>query len=143
MTEAIIALVATIFGGAGLKLVEKLFAKRDAKYAAEAEAAKFSYEDATAIRQELRAESTLLREEMKAMRDDVDHWRQQYFSLLKKYNDIELKYDTLLTEMTIIRELLKNKQDPSYIIRSLEARLGLIGSERPEGHDEENPASWG
>lgn len=141
MTEAIIALVATIFGGAGLKLVEKLFAKRDAKFAAQVEANKFSYEDATAIRQELRAESTLLREEMKAMRDDVDSWRQQYFSLLKKYNDIELKYDTLLTEMTIIRELLKNKQDPSYIIRSLETRLDLLDRRSLEDNDEENPAS--
>lgn len=126
MTEAIIALAATIFGGAGVKFIDKMFSRREARFAANSEQNLLTQQDAITIRQELRTESTSLREEMKEMRDEVDRWRQQYFKLLRKYNEIELKYETLLTEMSIIRELLRNNQDPNYIIRSLETRLDLL-----------------
>lgn len=78
MDTAWIALIGTIFGGAGLKVIEGVLTKGSKKVDA-----------ATAMREELRKESTALKEELRAVENELDSWKVKYFELFQDY--IELK----------------------------------------------------
>lgn len=78
MDTAWIALIGTVFGGAGLKLIESFLARGQGKSDA-----------AAAMRDELRKESTTLREELRVVEKDLDAWKEKYFLLLQEY--LELK----------------------------------------------------
>lgn len=84
---AFLALIGTIFGGVGLKIVENFLNKSKTK------------EDvAAAIRRELREDVTALRTEIKTLEKEVDTWRDRYytlkeevFDLKNRLNDYEIK----------------------------------------------------
>lgn len=87
MSEAWIALVGTVFGGAGLKIIEFILGRRGRRD-----------DFATAIRgelrveiQELRHEADELRHEADELRDEVDVWRKQYYSLVASIATGDLK----------------------------------------------------
>lgn len=75
MTEAIIAAMAAIFGGAGLKVVESILTK-----------SKDKADVATQLRDELRVETGTLRKELKEVERRLDSSREAYYAVLHAYN---------------------------------------------------------
>lgn len=73
-----IALIGTVFGGAGLKLIENFLSRGQGKIDA-----------ATQLRDELRKESTALREEIKQVEKELDQWKEKYFILLQEFLEIK------------------------------------------------------
>lgn len=78
MDTAWIALVGTLFGGAALKIVEGLFAKGTK-----------TVDLATNLREELRKESTQLKEEIRVAEHELDNWKEKYYKLYQEYIDIK------------------------------------------------------
>lgn len=78
MDTAWIALIGTVFGGAGLKLIESVLSRGQGKI-----------DTATAMREELRKESVALREELRTVEKDLDAWKEKYFLLLQEYLEIK------------------------------------------------------
>lgn len=89
LDPAWIALIGTIFGGAGLKAAESWLGKNRVKV-----------DDATRIRDELRLEITAQREEIKQLETDVDKWRDEYYNLRDKYVELQ-------TELTLALEKIR------------------------------------
>lgn len=75
-----IALLGTVFGGAGLKIIENVLSQGSKKVDA-----------ATALREELRKESTALRDELRQVEKDLDAWKEKYFILLQDYLELKSK----------------------------------------------------
>jgi predicted nuclease with TOPRIM domain len=88
-----LALVGTIFGGVGLKLLEIWLGR-----------SKVRVDEAANIRSELRVEIASLREEVKSLENEVDKWREDYY-------DLRDKYATLNTEYLIALEKIKAEAD--------------------------------
>lgn len=63
------AVISAVVGGLGIKIIDKMLSKRSETYV---EAAK--------IREDLRAENVILRQENTALELDRDHWREKYYS---------------------------------------------------------------
>lgn len=93
MTEAWIAVVSATIGGVGVKLVE-VFASRPAR----------EFEQATAIREELRLELATVRGEMTRYSIELDQWREKYFSLLAEHVKLKELYVRLEHEVTSMRD---------------------------------------
>jgi hypothetical protein len=71
---AIMALVGTVFGGVGLKVIEHLLARKKTK------------DDlAGALRKELREEVGRMRQELKEESQGHDAWREKYWTLYEKH----------------------------------------------------------
>jgi len=81
MDTAWIALIGTVFGGAGLKVIEGFLTRGQGKSDA-----------ATAMREELRKESTTLREEIRVVEKDLDAWKEKYFLLLQDYLELKSQF---------------------------------------------------
>lgn len=73
-----VALIGTVFGGAGLKGVEFLLGRK-----------KVSVDEATSIRKELREEIKSLKDEIKRLDEDLDLWRNKYYELLEKFYKLQ------------------------------------------------------
>lgn len=85
MEAAWIALIATLFGGAGLKIIESFLSRGQKKVDA-----------ATAMRDELRKEGELLKKEAQTLREEIrtvekelDAWKEKYFLLLQEFLEIK------------------------------------------------------
>jgi uncharacterized coiled-coil DUF342 family protein len=78
--EPWIALMGTVFGGAGLKVVEAIVGRK-----------KWKADAAFQLREELRKELTELREESDQLRDELDEWRTKYYSLVSSIASGDLK----------------------------------------------------
>lgn len=85
MDPAWIALIATVFGGAGLKFIEGVLAKGQKKI-----------DTASQIREELRkegqslkAEAVGLREEIRSVEKELDAWKEKYFLLLQEFLEVK------------------------------------------------------
>jgi hypothetical protein len=71
--DALLALVGTVFGGVGLKLLEAVLGRGKRR------------EDlATNLRNELRIELTELREDNDKLHEALDEWRTKYYRLVAK-----------------------------------------------------------
>lgn len=95
LDPAWIALIGTVFGGAGLKAVETWLGKNRVRV-----------DDATRMRDELRLEITAQREEIKQLETDVDKWRDEYYNLRDKYVELQ-------TELTLALEKIKAHATPA------------------------------
>ena len=91
------AVVGTIFGGVGLRLVEHWLSRN-----------KVRVDDAARIRDELRLEITAQREEIKQLEDDVDKWKNEYYDLRDKYVQIQ-------TELTLALQRIKEEAEKAGI----------------------------
>lgn len=91
LDPAWIALIGTIFGGAGLKIAEHWLGKNRIKI-----------DDASKIRDELRLEIAAQKEEIKDLEVQVEKWRNDYYALRDKYVELQ-------TELTLA--LAKIKQE--------------------------------
>lgn len=81
VTPGLIALIGTIFGGAGLKIIESWLSKSARKT-----------DDAKEIRDELRLTITELRTEISELEKAVDRWRTDYYAM----RDEKIKLETRL-----------------------------------------------
>ena len=81
LDPAWIALIATVTGGVGLKVVEHWLGRNKVKV-----------DDATQIRDELRLEIVALREENKQLEADLSKWREDYYAVRER----ELKLKNIL-----------------------------------------------
>lgn len=77
--QTIIALVAALFGGGGLKALEHILNRNKEKT-----------DLATQLRDELRNEVNSLKEEVRGIDDDLDNWRKRYFRLLSYYHKLKV-----------------------------------------------------
>lgn len=78
MDAAVIALIGTIFGGVGLKVVEHWLNRAKDKSDAEVER-----------RAELRAELAGLKLELREAEQALDAWREKYFALLDQFIQVK------------------------------------------------------
>lgn len=80
MTETtIVALVAALFGGGGLKFLEHILNRN-----------KERADLATQLRDELRSEVNSLKDEVKGVDDALDEWRKRYYRLLAHYHEMRV-----------------------------------------------------
>lgn len=80
MSEAWIALIGTVFGGAGLKVVEQFLGRKKERDDAAKE-----------IRDELRQELHDCRKEADERTDEADLWRARYYSLVSSVTTGDLQ----------------------------------------------------
>lgn len=91
LDPAWIALIGTVCGGVGLKLTEHWLGRN-----------KVRVDDAARIRDELRSEITIQREEIRQLETDVDKWRNEYYDLRDKYIQLQ-------TELTLALQKIKDE----------------------------------
>lgn len=91
LDPAWVALIGTIFGGVGLKVIEHWLGKN-----------KVRYDDATQIRNELRMEIAEQREEIKDLETLVHKWRADYYDLRDKHIAVQ-------TELTLALRRIKDE----------------------------------
>jgi chromosome segregation ATPase len=85
-----VALIGTVFGGAGLKFAEHWLSR-----------GRVRIDDASKIRDELRGEIVANREEIKSIEAEVEKWRAEYYNMRDKYIQLQ-------TELTIALEKIKD-----------------------------------
>lgn len=100
MAEAVIAAIAAVFGGAGLKLVESLVNK-----------SKVKVDVATQIRDELRVEIGSLRKELKSAETRLDKTRDMYYAVLHAFNLAKTKMISagMLDDVREVEQFLKSR----------------------------------
>jgi seryl-tRNA synthetase len=77
LSEPVLALLAAIFGGAGLKLIEALLAKSTRRQ-----------DVAKEIRDELRSEIVGLKVQLGDIERRLDRWKRQYYELYVAFNEL-------------------------------------------------------
>jgi hypothetical protein len=80
--EAVLALLGTVFGGAGLKLIEALLGR-----------GKRREDIATSLRNELRTELIELRDDNEKLQTALDDWRTRYYRLVAKLATQGIKFE--------------------------------------------------
>lgn len=83
-----IALIGTLCGGLGLKLLEHWLGK-----------SKVKMDEATRMRDELRTELNTQRDDIKALEAEVDKWRMDYYDLRDKYSELNSSYKIALDKI--------------------------------------------
>lgn len=89
LTVPVIALIGTVLGGVGLKVVEHLLGRR-----------KLRDDTATQLRGELRTEVESLRNEIQKVELEVDQWREKYYTLLEQFLVMKVKLEKAVTNAT-------------------------------------------
>lgn len=90
METAWIALIATIFGGGGLKIIEHFLGRHNT---ADVTAASMR-EELRKDGQSLKVETHNLREEIRAVERELDQWKEKYFTLVEEYMEAKLQLQT-------------------------------------------------
>lgn len=109
MSAAVIALVGTLFGGAGFKILEHFLTKRQAKD-----------NTATSLRAELRGEIERRDEELRYYREELrkaevenDQLRNAYYRLREEFfeakRELQAELDALKTVAERAKQTLENK----------------------------------
>jgi hypothetical protein len=89
LTVPIIALIGTVLGGVGLKIVEHLLGRR-----------KLRDDTASQLRGELRIEIESLRQEIHKVESDVEQWREKYYLLLEQFLAMKVKLERAVQNAT-------------------------------------------
>jgi predicted nuclease with TOPRIM domain len=85
----IIALVGTLFGGVGLQFTGHLLGRKKQK------------EDiATQLRGELKAEIAALRTELRQVENEVDVWKEKYYTLLDQFIQVKTQLERAMRNGT-------------------------------------------
>lgn len=130
LTEAIIALAGTVSGGLGVKYVEKYFERGSKKIEAEVTIDAAQMTDLAEFRRELMTEINSLRDKMDVQQKEhaaemrelslvLDEWRLKYFDILKKYNELEVKYQGVVLELENVKHSLISGQPVEVILSRL------------------------
>jgi predicted nuclease with TOPRIM domain len=88
LDPAWIALIGTLCGGVGLKLLEHFLGKSKAKA-----------DTATQMRNELRVEVTSQKDEIRLLEEDLDKWKKEYYDLRDKYAELNTLYQITLEKI--------------------------------------------
>lgn len=89
LTVPIIALIGTVLGGVGLKIIEHILSR-----------GKTRDDTASQLRGELRAEVESLRQEIHKVESDVEQWREKYYLLLEQFLVMKLKLEQAVQNAT-------------------------------------------
>lgn len=81
----IIALLGTLFGGAGLEFIKRWLGK-----------AKEKDDTATDLRNELRGELTSIKTELANVERELDEWKAKYYEVVEKYLTVKIQYENAL-----------------------------------------------
>jgi predicted nucleic acid-binding Zn-ribbon protein len=95
LNSAVIALIGTIFGGAGLKVAEGFLNRSKNRLEKE----KFDADTASNMREELRKEVSELRGELRKVEGELDIWRGKYYDLLDQFIQVKSSLDASLRQM--------------------------------------------
>lgn len=85
--EASAAVLAALFGGLGVKLLEKLMSKKSE-----------AFTEATQLREELRTEKAILRAEADEWKDEADKWREKYYDAVEENLQLNQQFESLRLE---------------------------------------------
>jgi uncharacterized coiled-coil DUF342 family protein len=86
-TEAATAGVAVIIGGVFLKLIEKLWLSKTV------------VDEHAILRKELREELDAVKDEIASLREEVDEWREKYYSQVETTNELLFEVSVLKTRL--------------------------------------------
>lgn len=102
LTEPILALLAAVFGGVGLKVIESLLSRSSRR----ADVAK-------EIRDELREEATGLRDQLDSIESRLDKWKRQYYDLYVAFNEVVVLAmgAGLVEQVNEIRKRLESEEE--------------------------------
>lgn len=96
LDPAWIALIGTLCGGLGLKLLEHWLGKSKAKF-----------DESTKLRDELRTQMETLRQEQKDTEAELEKYKRDYYDLRDKYAEVSALYKVAVDQLKA--ELEKNK----------------------------------
>lgn len=85
--EATTAGLAAIIGGVVLKLIEKLWLSKTV------------VDEHAVLRKELREELDAVKDEIASLRDEVDEWREKYYSQVETTNELLFEVSVLKTRL--------------------------------------------
>lgn len=97
LDPAWIALIGTLCGGIGLKLLEHWLGK-----------SKVKVDEASKIRDELRLEISSLREEVTKLEKEVNDWRSKYLDMRDEFSKLNTQY---MIEMAKIGKKIEETQN--------------------------------
>lgn len=95
MEPALIALIGTIFGGAGVKLAEKLLNRKRERHDLAADIREELRKDLESVRLELQRTAEALKE----ARNDLDGWKEKYYTLLEEMINLKTKIEISAQEV--------------------------------------------
>jgi archaellum component FlaC len=90
LDPAWIALIGTLCGGIGLKVLEHWLGR-----------SKVKFDESTRLREELRLELNGLREEIKSLEVEVEKWRRDYYDLRDKLTEVNGLYQIALEKLRV------------------------------------------
>lgn len=86
-------LLSALFGGAGVKLLDKLLSKRGDAFG-----------EATKIREELRSEIDTLRAEINTKRTEADAWRTKYWEQIEENIQLKSEIENLKSDLDDLKK---------------------------------------
>lgn len=124
-------------GGLGAKVIESWTSKTTKNIDANVTLDKAELNDLSNFRRELMEEVNHLRDDMRSqgekhseeiasMARTLDEWRIKYFELLRKYNELEVKYQSVIMELDNVKHALLSGQPVEVILRRLGDVDGLM-----------------
>jgi uncharacterized coiled-coil DUF342 family protein len=93
------SILAAIFGGVGIKILDKLFSPKDV------------LNESKTIRVELRKELVGLREEREASRKEADEWRTKFWREIEENSNLVSQISILQAELENLRQAAKPSTD--------------------------------
>lgn len=111
-----VAVTSALLSGVLVKVVDRVYAKTERRF-----------DDAVAIRHELREEVRALHAELKAIQEELDRWKDRYYDLASRYH-------ALVGECQALRDELKELQahDDLRAYQQVQRMLAeLRGAENP------------
>ena len=80
-----VAIIAAVFGGAGVKMIEKWLNRSNDKE-----------DSGFKLRTELREELERLREELEKTKDELDEYREKYYGLMEQFSKTKIELEAAL-----------------------------------------------
>jgi chromosome segregation ATPase len=103
LLEKATPLITAIFGGIGVKLIDKKRSKRSE-----------DFRESVKIREELRAQLETLKEEIEEWKTEADEWRRKYWEQVEINIDQKSEIETLKNQFARLRQdfdLMKEQND--------------------------------
>lgn len=89
ISQAWLALIGAILGGSGLKFIEHWLSR-----------SKQRDDSASKFRDELRAEVTNLRDDLRQTEKDLDDWKQKYYTLVEESMKVRAELDAAIRNVS-------------------------------------------
>jgi DNA-binding transcriptional MerR regulator len=96
LLEKVTPLVTALFGGIGIKVIEKILSKRSEEFS-----------DSAKIREELRGQINELRKELDEWKEEADEWRKKYWEQVEINIKQKSRYEDDMRQLTTDMDALK------------------------------------